>query len=73
MENKPKIGYLNFSEIQPLIDIEFWLNFTKKKLDDWKLESPAADIMGSISIPMSNKISADLVISGQSFDNHGYE
>ena len=70
-QSKPK-GYLNFTHIQPLIDIELWLNFTSKKLDDWKLEAPGADIMGTISLPMSQKVSADLVIGGQSFDNTGY-
>jgi hypothetical protein len=40
---KPK-GYLNFQKIQILIDVEFWLKFTQKKLDDWKLKCPEASI-----------------------------
>ena len=60
---KPK-GYLNFSKIQVLIDIEFWLKFTQKKLDDWKLTCPEAAIQGTISMPMNNKVSSDLVIQG---------
>ena len=74
MESQPKPkGYLNFTWIQPLIDIEFWLNFTTKKLDDWKLEAPGADILATVSMPMSQKVSADLVIGGQSFDNDGFQ
>ena len=54
---------LNFSSVTPLIDIEFWLWFTKEKLDTWKLECPSVSITGILGSPPSKQVSSNLVIS----------
>jgi hypothetical protein len=66
-EKKASEGSLNFSTVQPLIDMSFWLKFTAKKLDEWKLECPKVDIQGTISMPMSKNISSNLVIDENGF------
>ena len=62
-----KPSYLNFSKIQPLIDMSFWLKFTQQKLDDWKLDCPPVDVHGAISMPMSKNVSSNLVIDENAF------
>ena len=64
---KPSEGHLNFSLIQPLIDMSFWLAFTQNKLDTWKLDCPKVDIYGTISMPMSKNVSSNLVIDENGF------
>ena len=64
---KPSEGCLNFSTVQPLIDMSFWLKFTQNKLDDWKLDCPQVDIQGTISMPMSKNVSSNLVIDENGF------
>ena len=54
---------LNFQPVTPLIDISFWLWFTQKKLDEGKLECPVQDIEGAVSMPPSDKVGANLILS----------
>jgi len=59
MESKP---VLNFSQVQPLVDIEFWLWFTKQKLDVWKLECPITDVPAFVSMPLSPKVGSNIMV-----------
>ena len=47
----------------PLVNIDFWMWFTAKKLDTWKLECPVNDISATVSMPMSSKVGSNLVVS----------
>ena len=47
-------GHLNFSMVQPLVDLSFWLKFTQKKLDEWKLDCPQIDIFGDPLGPVAS-------------------
>ena len=53
-----------------MIDLSFWLTFTKLKLDVWRLDAPRVDIKGFISLPGSASVPQDLVVSEQSFEGH---
>lgn len=47
--------------------MSFWLKFTSKKLDEWKLEVPPQDLVASISMPMNANVASSLVLDGDSF------
>ena len=64
---KSSVGNLNFSTVMPIVDMTFWLKFTQKKLDIWKLEEPPIDVTATISMPMSKEISSSLVLNEASF------
>ena len=49
------------------MDVPFWLKFTAKKLDEWKLEVPPQDLRATISMPMNPTVAASLVLDGDSF------
>ena len=53
-----------------LVDLSFWLAFTKLKLDVWKLESPRVEITGSVSLPSNPNMPQDIIVSEQSFQGH---
>ena len=53
-----------------MVDLSFWLTFTKLKLDVWKLEAPRVEITGLISLPGSASVPQDLLVSEQSFEGH---
>lgn len=61
-ETTKKAGFLNFSDIQSIVDMSFWLKFTQKKLDVWKLEAPPLDVQATISMPMNTKVASSLVL-----------
>ena len=46
-----------------MIDLSFWLTFTKLKLDVWKLGAPHVEIKGFISLPGSTSVPQDLAVS----------
>jgi hypothetical protein len=53
MVEKAKVSKLQLQPIKPFIDVQFWLEFTKLKLDVWKLETPQIEITAQLSMPMS--------------------
>ena len=53
-----------------MVDLSFWLTFTKLKLDVWKLSAPAVEIKGLISLPGSPTMPQDLMVSEQSFEGY---
>ena len=63
------IQYLSFEQLQTQIDVSFWLKFTGKKLDEWKLEVPPQDLRAYISMPMNTTVASSLVLDGDSFIN----
>ena len=54
-----------------MVDLSFWLTFTKLKLDVWKLGAPQVEIKGHISLPGNPNMPQDIIVSEQSFA--GYE
>lgn len=68
MEKKETVGYLNFSTIQPIVDVTFWLKFTQLKLDVWKLDAPPVDITATISMPANAKVGSNLIIDETSLE-----
>ena len=70
MVEAPQYSKLNLHPTRVMIDLSFWLTFTKLKLDVWKLEAPKIDIKGYISLPGSTTVPQDLVVSEQSFEGH---
>ena len=54
---------LSMQPVRPMIDVSFWLAFTKKKLDDWKLQAPAVEVTATISLPNNPNMPSDLVFS----------
>eukprot|EP00347_Sterkiella_histriomuscorum_P010372 403376553 len=46
---------LNYQPVKPLINAYFWMEFTQKKLNDWKLQNPKASITGQVSLPQTLK------------------
>ena len=53
-----------------MVDLSFWLTFTKLKLDVWKLESPQIEIKGYITLPANPSIPQDIIVNEQSFEGH---
>ena len=53
-----------------MVDLSFWLTFTKLKLDVWKLEAPQVEIKGHISLPANSSMPQDLIVSEQSFEGY---
>ena len=51
-----------------MVDLSFWLTFTKLKLDVWKLGAPQVEITGSISLPSNPNMPQDIIVSEQSFE-----
>ena len=49
--------------------MSFWLKFTSKKLDEWKLEAPPQNLRAYISMPMNTTVAASLVLDGDSYIN----
>lgn len=49
----------------------FWQYFTKQKLDHWRLEAPEVEIFGQVSLPNNVNNPSDIVLSAQSFPDHG--
>ena len=50
---KPQYAKLSMHPTRIMIDLSFWLGFTKRKLDVWKLEAPRVEIKAQISLPGS--------------------
>jgi hypothetical protein len=46
-----------------MVDLSFWLEFTKRKLDIWKLQTPHVDIEATISLPANSNLPSDLVLN----------
>ena len=46
-----KYAELGLTPTRIMVDLSFWLTFTKLKLDEWKLEAPEVEIKGHISLP----------------------
>lgn len=55
-----------FQPTKLMVDLSFWLEFTKKKLDLWKLETPQVEIEATISLPTNPNLPSDLVLNAQS-------
>ena len=51
-----------------MVDLSFWLEFTKTKLDVWKLEAPQAQIEATVSLPTNPNLPSDLVLNAQSLN-----
>ena len=47
----PQYAKLSLNQTRVMVDLSFWLTFTKLKLDVWKLEAPHVEITGLISLP----------------------
>ena len=41
----PQANKLTYQAIKPFVDLQFWLEFTRLKLDVWKLEAPHVPIV----------------------------
>lgn len=46
-----------------MIDLSFWLEFTKQKLDIWKLETPEVEITATVSLPANENLASDMVLN----------
>jgi hypothetical protein len=55
-----------FQPTKLVVDLSFWLEFTKIKLDHWKLETPQIEIEATISLPTNPNLPSDLVLNSQS-------
>ena len=53
-----------------MIDVSFWLAFTKKKLDVWRLNAPVTQVSATISLPNNPNMPSDLLLSNQSFEEN---
>ena len=42
---------LSMQPTKIMVDLSFWLTFTKLKLDVWKLDAPEVEITGLTSLP----------------------
>ena len=49
-----------------MIDLSFWLEFTRCKLDYWKLETPQVDVHATVSLPANQNLPSDLILNSQS-------
>jgi len=67
VEAKPQYAKLNTQPVKTMIDVSFWLTFTKLKLDSWKLETPQVPIKGRISLPNTANLASSLLLSSTSF------
>lgn len=57
---------MTFQSTKLLVDLSFWLEFTKRKLDIWKLTTPEVEIEATISLPTNANLASDLVLNAQS-------
>jgi len=57
---------MTFQSTKLLVDLSFWLEFTKRKLDIWKLTTPEVEIEATISLPTNSNLASDLVLNAQS-------
>ena len=62
-----KYAKLSMHPTRIMIDLSFWLAFTKRKLDEWKLEAPWVEIKAHISLPGSATVPQDLIVNEHSF------
>ena len=61
---------LSLQPTRIMVDLSFWLTFTKLKLDVWKLQAPQVEISGLISLPGNPSMPQDLIVSEQSFEGY---
>ena len=61
---------LSLQPTRIMVDLSFWLTFTKLKLDVWKLQAPQVEITGLISLPGNPSMPQDLIVSEQSFEGY---
>ena len=55
-----------FQPTKLTVDLSFWLEFTRRKLDIWKLDTPRVEIEATISLPSNPNLPSDLVLNAQS-------
>ena len=67
MVESVKYAKLSLQPTRIMVDLSFWLTFTKLKLDVWKLEAPEVEITGLTSLPGNASLPQDLMVSEQSF------
>ena len=63
VEAQPQYAKLSMHPTRIMVDLSFWLTFTKLKLDVWKLEAPHIEITGMITLPGSQNVPQDLIVS----------
>lgn len=52
-----------FQPAKLLMDLSFWLEFTKIKLDIWKLQTPQVQITATVSLPANQNLPSDIVLN----------
>jgi hypothetical protein len=63
MEATPKV--LQFQQFSSTINVSFWLELARKKLDEWKLSEVAVDILATYS--PTGPISSEFYLDGNAF------
>ena len=58
---------LQTQPVRVMVDLSFWLRFTKLKLDVWKLSTPQIEISAQISLPNNPNLPSEFVVKDESF------